>query len=108
MPSLLHILNALYKQHLRGNMVDIGIFLVIRRNGFATHKQICSRLPAIADNTIHKHIQQARSQGLLFSVSRATNLANRAVYYCLTEAGQKKLIRFILDLSSELDNDNEE
>ena len=102
MPSLITILNALYKQHLRGNMVEICIFLVIRRRGFATHKQICSLLPAIAENTIHKHIQQARTHGLLFSVSRATNPANRAVYYSLTQAGQKKLLSFIHDLCSEI------
>ena len=105
MPSLITILNALYKQHLRGNMIDIGIFLIIRRRGYASHKQICNLLPAVSDNTIHKHIQQARSQGLILSVSRPTNIANRSVLYCLSPDGQKKLISFISDLNSDLPDD---
>lgn len=104
MPSLLSILNALYKQHLRGNMVDIGIALVIRRRGFASHKQICNALPAVADNTIHKHIQQARAQGLIISIAHTQNIASRAVFYALTNAGQKKLMSFIHDLSSEIED----
>ena len=40
MPSLITILNALYKQHLRGNMIDIGIFLIIRRRGYVIPEDV--------------------------------------------------------------------
>lgn len=98
--SLLSILNALYKSHLRGHQIHLAIFLIIHHKGYASTREIVRLLPAVSDEAIRKNITRLLAMQHLISIRHQSRSGKVFNVYALSPSGQQTLLQFLSDIDN--------